>query len=147
MHGSEYVLILFVLLAYKSLIIVAGLVIIYLGYCFLITAYEKAEKENDKEAAPKQNKFILTGAIFASFGAGVLICSMLQGVQGIDIQKTREIVSEKSGFTKEVELILEKVINQEQVNEKERQVLSEILKKKNLEQEDAYYHECNNYNN
>ena len=62
MSESEYVLTLFVLLAYKSNII-AGLVIIYLGYCFLITAYEKAEKENDKEAAPKQIKVIWTGAI------------------------------------------------------------------------------------
>jgi hypothetical protein len=118
-----------------------------LGYCFLITAYEKAEKENDKEAAPKQNKFILTGAIFAFFGACILIYLMLWHGIDSDVKNAREIVSGKSGFTKEVELILEKVINQEQVNEKERHVLSEILKKKNLEQEETYYHECNNYNN
>lgn len=149
MTGSEYVLTLFVLLAYKSLIIIAGLIIIYLGYCFLITAYEKAEDKNTKndETALKQKKIIQSGWIFAIFGAGIHIYIMLWHAIDSDVKNACKIVSEKGGFTKEVELILEKVINQEQVNEKERQVLSKNLKKKTLEQEDTYYHECNNYNN
>lgn len=136
---SEYVQVLIVLFFYKSLIIVAGLVIIYLGYCFL--TYE-SDKNKEKMDGVNLGQRIIVGAIFV-----IVSLIIVLKLDSIDIEKTREIVSRKSGFTKEVELIFEKVINQEQVNEKERQVLSEILKKKNLEQEDTYYHECNNYNN
>lgn len=113
MSGSEYVLTLFVLLAYKSLIIIAGLVIIYLGYCFLITAYEKAEKENDKEAAPKQNKVIWTGAIFASFGAGILISLIFWHGIDRDIKKAHKFSSEQNRHLKETKSISEKIIEQE----------------------------------
>lgn len=106
MSGSEYVLTLFVLLAYKSLIIVAGLVIIYLGYCFLNTAYEKS---NNNETTPKPKKFIVTGAIFAFFGAGILICSMLQG---IDIEKAHKVTSGQNKLLNETEPISGKVIEQ-----------------------------------
>lgn len=71
---SEYVQILVALFFYRSLIIIAGLVIIYLGYRLLT-------KVN------KSNFWIgIIGAIFSLVGALIIVC-----LYSYDIKKTHEI--------------------------------------------------------